>query len=612
MAVSQTTRFSIYRWSSDADGLTRAQFDSSHEQIELQVAKFIEGTALPSASSANARAFFLNTSTGVLYYSSTGSTWVTINSYAAPLSTLTPGASNTEGSAITSARSDHSHAMLAFATSATSVSTATAAGSAATYSRGDHTHNLAANSVTAGTIATGAIDSTAAFASGVYGTPSGTQTPGDANSAGSAATVARSDHNHAMLPFSATTTTVSTSGTAGAANTYARGDHAHALGTGSVTAGTIGTGAIDSTTAFASGIYGTPSGTLTPGGSNTAGSAGTVARSDHSHAMLAFSVSATSVSSASPSAGSATTYSRGDHTHNLAANSVTAGTIATGGISASGSFAAGVVDNSALGANAVSRDKIVEAERIPVGAIMPYAGTTAPTGWLFCNGSNISRSTYATLFSAIGTTYGAGDGSTTFSLPNLISRYLSGASTMGSSPSTGVGTTSGATTVTLETANLPSHSHDAGTLSAGTHAAHNHASGTIATGLSDLSHTHDIGHDHADSTTGNDGVHSHTIRSTQSTAIAGSGNSVAMSGGGFSSAYIANSSSHTHTVNVTAHAGSSGAASASMSHAHTISGSTADNSAQGHTVTGNTGLVGSGTAISIIPPTIIMNFIIKT
>lgn len=54
----------------------------------------------------------------------------------------------------------------------------------------------------------------------------------------------------------------------------------------------------------------------------------------------------------------------------------------------------------------------------PVGAIIPYGGSTAPTGWLICNGAAVSRTTYSDLFAVIGTKYGAGDGSTTFNLPD--------------------------------------------------------------------------------------------------------------------------------------------------------------------------------------------------
>lgn len=56
----------------------------------------------------------------------------------------------------------------------------------------------------------------------------------------------------------------------------------------------------------------------------------------------------------------------------------------------------------------------------PAGLVAPFAGKTAPSGWLKCDGSAVSRTTYAALFAAIGTLYGAGDGSTTFNLPNLI------------------------------------------------------------------------------------------------------------------------------------------------------------------------------------------------
>jgi hypothetical protein len=63
----------------------------------------------------------------------------------------------------------------------------------------------------------------------------------------------------------------------------------------------------------------------------------------------------------------------------------------------------------------------------PAGAVMHFAQATAPNGWLVCNGQAVSRTTYAALFTAIGTTYGAGDGSTTFSLPDLRGEFIRGA-----------------------------------------------------------------------------------------------------------------------------------------------------------------------------------------
>ena len=75
---------------------------------------------------------------------------------------------------------------------------------------------------------------------------------------------------------------------------------------------------------------------------------------------------------------------------------------------------------------------------VPAGTMQMFAGNTIPTGWLLCDGSAISRTDYAKLFSAIGTTWGAGDGSTTFNLPNSIGRFAEGASTSGSYKSAGL------------------------------------------------------------------------------------------------------------------------------------------------------------------------------
>nr|DAU47983.1 MAG TPA: tail collar fiber protein [Caudoviricetes sp.] len=67
---------------------------------------------------------------------------------------------------------------------------------------------------------------------------------------------------------------------------------------------------------------------------------------------------------------------------------------------------------------------------IPPGTIIHYAGRTVPSGWLICNGANVSRTDYAALFAAIGTIYGAGNGSTTFGLPNLNGRFIEGTTSM--------------------------------------------------------------------------------------------------------------------------------------------------------------------------------------
>jgi microcystin-dependent protein len=69
----------------------------------------------------------------------------------------------------------------------------------------------------------------------------------------------------------------------------------------------------------------------------------------------------------------------------------------------------------------------------PAGSIIAYAGTTAPNGWLLCDGSAVSRTTYAGLFAVVSTTYGVGDGSTTFYVPDLRGRVIAGQDDMGGS-----------------------------------------------------------------------------------------------------------------------------------------------------------------------------------
>lgn len=66
------------------------------------------------------------------------------------------------------------------------------------------------------------------------------------------------------------------------------------------------------------------------------------------------------------------------------------------------------------------------ASAVPSGAVMPFARSTAPSGWLKCDGSLVSRTTYAALFAAIGEVFGAGDGSTTFALPDLRGEFVRG------------------------------------------------------------------------------------------------------------------------------------------------------------------------------------------
>jgi len=103
---------------------------------------------------------------------------------------------------------------------------------------------------------------------------------------------------------------------------------------------------------------------------------------------------------------------------------------------------------------------------VPAGGIMPYAGPTAPSGWLLCGGQEVSRTTYSALFSAIGTTFGAGDGSSTFNVPDLRDRFPLGDRDQGQSDAGRVsnynterGDTGGADEHQLTISEMPSHTH---------------------------------------------------------------------------------------------------------------------------------------------------------
>lgn len=101
---------------------------------------------------------------------------------------------------------------------------------------------------------------------------------------------------------------------------------------------------------------------------------------------------------------------------------------------------------------------------LPAGIQLDYAGATAPAGSLLCYGQNVSRTTYAALFTAIGTTYGAGDGSTTFALPDSRGRATFGKDNMGGSAANRVTNgVSGITGTTLGAAGgderLHAHTH---------------------------------------------------------------------------------------------------------------------------------------------------------
>ena len=203
------------------------------------------------------------------------------------------------------------------------------------------------------------------------------------------------------------------------------------------------------------------------------------------------------------------------------------------------------------------------------GEIRALAFNTVPTGWLECRGQSVSRVTYRALYDAIGTTWGSGDGSTTFTLPDLRRRTLIGkGGTKTNGPNNTVGSTGGAESVTLTTAQLPSHSHGKGNLSASSGGAHTHGKGTLRTNNTGA-HTHKYYHNASGGSLGWRGSENPSRSSQFNTDSAGS-------------------------------------------HSHTISGSTASGGSHTHTITGSTDTAGSGNAHNNMQPSAVVMYVIKT
>ena len=189
------------------------------------------------------------------------------------------------------------------------------------------------------------------------------------------------------------------------------------------------------------------------------------------------------------------------------------------------------------------------------GDIIMTGRTTARAGWFLCDGDAVNRTTYVALFTAIGTSFGVGDGSTTFNVPDMRQRFPLGQAV------SGTGATLGGT------GGLIDHTHTWGTVSGSTaaEAAHTHASGTVSgSTAAEALHTHTAGavsgstaaeaaHTHAvdppNTTTTGEDVHTHTFSVTSGNPSA---TSAILIGGGSVVAHAV----HSHAVSGTTSAGS--------------------------------------------------------
>ena len=219
---------------------------------------------------------------------------------------------------------------------------------------------------------------------------------------------------------------------------------------------------------------------------------------------------------------------------------------------------------------------------VPTGVVQPFAGSTSPTGWLLCYGQAVSRSTYADLFGAIGTTYGAGDGTTTFNLPDLRGRVVAGEDDMGGTAanrlqvSTTITTTASSTSATVASA--------AGLTIGMKVTAAGVTAGTTITAISGTTITLS-----AAATAAGTGVAARF-------SLLGDAQTLGASGGTQAHQQVtAEMPAHTHTFTAVISTGSGGASSGS---------STAS--------TGTTSSTGGGLAHPNVQPTLLMNYIIKT
>jgi microcystin-dependent protein len=232
----------------------------------------------------------------------------------------------------------------------------------------------------------------------------------------------------------------------------------------------------------------------------------------------------------------------------------------------------------------------------PTGGLIPFAGDTAPAGFLLCDGSAVNRNIYTELFTVIGTKYGIGDGSTTFNLPDLRGRVIAGYNNSLSYYNT-VGKTGGNNTHAITVSELPSHNHTGTTLNNGNH---QHSGTTTNNGDHQHSGTTSNNGDHQhNGTTSTNGSHTHS-----SNAVGGQGNyGLALADG---SNTVIDTDSSGGELNVWTVPGTLNI-NANGDHNHTYT--TSVNGDHNHTFTCNN--TGGGNSIELLQPYLVMNYIIK-
>lgn len=114
--------------------------------------------------------------------------------------------------------------------------------------------------------------------------------------------------------------------------------------------------------------------------------------------------------------------------------------------------------NKKVKAEKIGTGRNATGDTLPIGSIMPYPKTTSPENWLVCDGSAVSRTTYSELFNVIGEDFGAGDGSTTFNLPNIKGKTVVGLDTSDTDFNV-IGKTIGEKTHKLTVEELAKHKH---------------------------------------------------------------------------------------------------------------------------------------------------------